>query len=200
MWVRAVSVLCTVYPYPDLTEHLEHSRCLMVSMNWWSLIYVVYILTVYFYHSTCWIPGLSNWPSCCYSLSPEGRGSDLIYFCILGSRGRCLAQAGYSICCCSVAQLCPTLRDPKDCNAPGFLVLHYFLELAQTDVHWVRDAIQPSHPLLPHFSSCPQSFPASWSFPMSHIFASGGQSIGASASASIFNKYFLNLREEHVLQ
>ena len=165
MWVRAVSVLCTVYPYPDLTEHLEHSRCLMVSMNWWSLIYVVYILTVYFYHSTCWIPGLSNWPSCCYSLSPEGRGSDLIYFCILGSRGRCLAQAGYSICCCSVAQLCPALRDPKDCNAPGFLVLHYFLELAQTDVHWVRDAIQPSHPLLPHFSSCPQSFPASWSFP-----------------------------------
>ena len=75
------------------------------------------------------------------------RGSDLIYFCILGSRGRCLAQLGYFICCYSVVQLCPTLWDHKDCSAPGFLVFHYFLELAQTDVHWVRDAIQPSHPL-----------------------------------------------------
>ena len=36
------------------------------------------------------------------------------------------------------------------------------------------------------FSSCPQSFPASGSFPMSQLFASGGQSIGASAVASVF--------------
>ena len=38
------------------------------------------------------------------------------------------------------------------------------------------------------FSSCPQSFPASKSFPMSHLFVAGGQSSGASASASIFPK------------
>ena len=44
---------------------------------------------------------------------------------------------------------------------------------------------QTSHPLLPHFSSCPQSFPASGSFPMSWLFTSGGQSIGTSASASV---------------
>ena len=48
-------------------------------------------------------------------------------------------------------------------------------------VHRVGDAIQPSHPVIP-FSSCPQSFPASESFQMSQLFASGGQSIGASAS------------------
>ena len=42
--------------------------------------------------------------------------------------------------------------------------------------------IQPSHPLPPPFSSCPQSFPAAESFPMSQLFTSGGQSIGASAS------------------
>ena len=36
-----------------------------------------------------------------------------------------------------------------DCSAPGFPVLHYLLELAQTHVHWVGDAIQPSHPLSP---------------------------------------------------
>ena len=39
------------------------------------------------------------------------------------------------------------------------------------------------------FSSCLQSFPASGSFPMSQCFTSGGQSIGASASASVSNKY-----------
>ena len=41
------------------------------------------------------------------------------------------------------------LCDPKDCNTPGFPVLHYLPEFAQTHVHWVDDAIQPSHPLLP---------------------------------------------------
>ena len=50
-------------------------------------------------------------------------------------------------CCCSVAQSCPTLCDPVDCSTPGSSVLHYLLELAQTHVHWVGDAIQSSHPL-----------------------------------------------------
>ena len=52
-------------------------------------------------------------------------------------------------CCCSVAQLRLTLWDPMDCNMPGFPILHYLLESAQTHVHWVNDAIQPSHPLSP---------------------------------------------------
>ena len=71
-----------------------------------------------------------------------------------------------------------------DCSTPGFPVLHYLPEFAQTHVHWVGDAIQPSHPVFP-FSSCPQSFPASGSFPMSWLFASGSQSIGSSASVSV---------------
>ena len=50
-------------------------------------------------------------------------------------------------CCCSLAQLCSTLYDPMDCNASGFPVHHHLLELTQTHVHWVSDAIQPSHPL-----------------------------------------------------
>ena len=50
--------------------------------------------------------------------------------------------------CCLVAQLCLTLCDPVDCSMPGFPVLHYLLVFAQTHVHWVGDAIQPSHPLL----------------------------------------------------
>ena len=50
-------------------------------------------------------------------------------------------------CCCSLTQLCPTLCDPMDCSMPGFLVLHHLLELVQTHIHWVSDAIQPSHTL-----------------------------------------------------
>ena len=47
----------------------------------------------------------------------------------------------------SVAQSCPTLNSPLDCSMPGFPVHHQLLELAQTHVHQVGDAIQPSHPL-----------------------------------------------------
>ena len=47
----------------------------------------------------------------------------------------------------SVTQSCPTLCDPMNCSTPGFPVLCYLLEFAQTYVHWVSDAIQPSHPL-----------------------------------------------------
>ena len=50
-------------------------------------------------------------------------------------------------CCCSVTQLCPTLCDPMNFSTPGFPVLHSLLELTQTHVHGVSDAIQPSHPL-----------------------------------------------------
>ena len=45
----------------------------------------------------------------------------------------------------SVAQLCLTLCDPMDCSTPGLPVHHQLLELTQTDVYWVGDAIQPSH-------------------------------------------------------
>ena len=87
-------------------------------------------------------------------------------------------------CGCSVTKLCPILWDPMNTNVPGFTILHYLPEFAQTHVHWVGDAIQPSHPVT-HFSSCPQSFPASRSFPVSRLFASNDQSIGASASVCV---------------
>ena len=50
--------------------------------------------------------------------------------------------------CSSVTQSCPTLCDPTDCSTPGFPFLCQLLELAQTPVHRVSDAIQPPHPLL----------------------------------------------------
>ena len=53
----------------------------------------------------------------------------------------------FKCCCCSVTQVCLTLCNPVDCSTSGFPVLHHLLELAQTHVHRVEDAIQPSHPL-----------------------------------------------------
>ena len=86
----------------------------------------------------------------------------------------------------SVTQSCLTLCDPMDCSTPGFPVHHQLQELAQTHVHLVSDAIQLSHPLL---SPSPPAFNLSQhhSFPVSQLFISGGQSIGASASVLPMN-------------
>ena len=86
---------------------------------------------------------------------------------------------------CAGVKSCLTLSDHMDYSTPCFPVLHHLQELAQTHVHWVSDVIPLSHPLFVPFSSCPQSFPASGSFQMSRLFESGGQSTGASASASV---------------
>ena len=85
----------------------------------------------------------------------------------------------------SVAQSCPTLWDPMNHSTPGLLVHHQLLEFTQTHVHWVGDAIQPSHPL--SSPSPPALNPSRHQglFPMSQLFARGGQSIGVSASASV---------------
>ena len=83
----------------------------------------------------------------------------------------------------SVAQSCPTLCDPMNCNTPGLPVHHQLPEFMQTHPlgQWCHPAISSS--VIP-FSSCPQSLPASGSFPMSQLFTWGGQSTGVSASAS----------------
>ena len=95
-----------------------------------------------------------------------------------------LHHLGSTLLFCSVTRSYPTLCQPTDCSTPEVPVPHYIPEFAQTDVHWVDDAIQPSHPLLPP-SPCPQSVPASGSSPMSQLFTSAGQSTGVSASASV---------------
>ena len=58
-----------------------------------------------------------------------------------------LCVTAFSVHFSSVAHLCPTLCDPMDCSTPGLPVHHQLSELAQTHVHRVGDAIQPSHPL-----------------------------------------------------
>ena len=58
-----------------------------------------------------------------------------------------LSFFAHSVQFSSVAQSCLTLCDPMDCSTPGLPVHHQLPEFAQTHVHWVGDAIQPSHPL-----------------------------------------------------
>ena len=90
-----------------------------------------------------------------------------------------------SDCFCSVTQSSLTLCDPMDDSTPGFPVLHYLLEFAQTHIHWVNDAIQPSHPLLPPSPLALNLSQHQGLFPMSWVFTSLGQSVGASTSASV---------------
>ena len=87
----------------------------------------------------------------------------------------------------SVAQSCPTLCDPMNRSTPGLPVHHQLLEFTQTHVHRVSDDIQPSHPL--SSPSPPAPNPSQHqSFPMSQLFAWGGQNIGVSALASFLPK------------
>ena len=89
----------------------------------------------------------------------------------------------------SVIQSCSTLCDPMNRSIPGYDscpsptpgVHSNSCPLSQ----WCHPAISSS--IIP-FSSYPQALPASWSFPMSQLFAWGGQSIGVSASASVLPK------------
>ena len=101
----------------------------------------------------------------------------------------CMSTSGMmGICllclCCSVAKPVSNSLQPHGLQHTRLPCPSHLWEFAQTHVHCVGDAIQPSHPVTP-FSSCPQSFPASGSFPVSQPFASSVQNIGASALASL---------------
>ena len=99
--------------------------------------------------------------------------------------GTCILENGFIVLAVrslSWVWLC----DSVDCSMLGFPVLHYLLEFAQNHVHRVNDAIQPSHPLSPPSPpssppSLPSCFPSIKVFPVRWLFASVGQSIGASA-------------------
>jgi len=85
-------------------------------------------------------------------------------------------------CCCSVTKLCPIVCDPIDYSTPGSSVLHYLRVCSSSCPlsRWCYLSILCS---AAPFSFCLQSFPESGSFSISWLFSSGGQSIGASATA-----------------
>ena len=80
---------------------------------------------------------------CDVTNSPHPHHEPVLYFCLQ----KLTLQITKT--CCSVAKSCLTVCNPMDCSTPGFPIHHFLLELAQTQVHLVSDAIYPSHPLLP---------------------------------------------------
>ena len=74
-----------------------------------------------------------------------------------------------SVCYCWVAKSCPTLWDHMDCSTPGFPALHHLLELHSNSCSLSRWGHPATSPSVAPFSSCPQSSPASESFPVSQL-------------------------------
>ena len=102
-----------------------------------------------------------------------------------GSRGPSVLLLHYrhlTFCCrCLVTKSCLTFCDPMDCSTPGSSAPGVCSNSCPLSL-WCRLTVSSS---VTPFSSCPQSFPTSGSFPMSWLFASCGQSTGVSASASV---------------
>ena len=109
----------------------------------------------------------------------------VFWCCIFYHEGFWVLSYAYVDCCSSVAKFCPPLCDPVDCKharlpcpSPNPWVFSDSCPLSQ----WYYLTISST---AASFSFCLQFFPASRSFPMSRLFTSGGQSIGAAASASV---------------
>ena len=115
-----------------------------------------FIWVVWLMYTCQFLLSLASWSSVII-LSLEAQDSTLTtkqeYFLYSFSRSfiawcfTCRSTFCLELVCCCVAQSCLTLPDPMDCSTPVFCALHCLLELAQTHVHWVSDAIQPSHSL-----------------------------------------------------
>ena len=123
----ASSCSCNLKPTVplDVNIHQSQSSCLLSPQPWWPL-------------------GLTS-PSFYFISYSHGF---ILHFVPGSLQCPFLGEAFLgSIQSSSVTQACLTLCNPRDCNTPGFPVLHHLPELIQTHVHWVGDAIQPSHPL-----------------------------------------------------
>ena len=98
------------------------------------------------------------------------------YILLQQNSARIFLDNEINCCCCLVTSSCPALCDPMDCSTSDFPVLHYLpvcsnpCPLSQWCYLTISSSAAP-------FSSCPQSFSASRSFPVSWLFTSGGQSI-----------------------
>ena len=113
-----------------------------------------------------WVPMLCGWQHCVWLIVELQSWKVWVWFSVLITH-RCVTlskrsnsfELHFHVCIyiyvcmrvpnqfSSVTQSCPTLCNPMDCSTPGLPVLHQLLELTQTHVHWVSDAIQLSHSL-----------------------------------------------------
>ena len=139
--------------------------------------------------STCWPKQHPKFPSvscfCEYILALNCRQPKLIE--VMNLLPKWFLGCAYNllfIFLCSVAKWYPTLCDPIDFSMIGFPVFTISCSLLKfmSIESWCHPTVSSS---VAPFSSCPQSFPAPGAFPMSQLLSSQGQSIGASALASV---------------
>ena len=140
------------------TLHVIFNQCCSISCCLVIIVwdFVVYVRVLNILWVMLWADWLYYWYYDYYHLSPK------MLIC----------------CCCSVAKSCLTLSDPMDSNMPGFPVFHSLSVCSNSCPlsQWCHPTISSS---VISFSSCPQSFPASGSFPIGQLFALGGQNTGA---------------------
>ena len=106
----------------------------------------------------------------------------------IGSSKLLNVQVTHSVQFSSVAQSCPTLCDPMNCSTPGLRVHHQLLEFTQTMS--IESVMPSSHLILCRpFLLLPSIFPSIRVFPVTQLFASGGQSIGFSFNISPSNEH-----------
>ena len=149
-----------------LAQHLTHRRPVFLGVVWEVCVLLVFTL---------------------YQL-PGGRKDGKCCSCSMGRCWEFISTFWFHVLPVSVQSLsCVQLCNPVNCSTLGFPVLRYLLEFAQTLMS-VESVMPFNHLILccPCFS-CPLSFPASGSFPMSRLFTSDGHSIGdwTWASASV---------------
>ena len=94
----------------------------------------------------CWVTSNTELSFLSQNLFYHFIEPSLVNYCYFESTGLVIWWG--SVQFSSFAQLCPTLCDPTDCSKPSLPIHHQLPEFTQTHVHWVSDAIQPSHPLL----------------------------------------------------
>ena len=119
-------------PCPSPTPRVYSNSC---PLSWWCHPTISSSVVPFSSH-------LQSFPASCLDYCKS-------FLSFFRAKGHDLLQSSLNIatCLCSVTQLCLTLFDPMDCSMPGFPIFHHLRELVQIHVHWVGDAIQPSHPL-----------------------------------------------------
>ena len=150
----------------EILISIKKSLVLFLSKNTWNILFSFLISKLYASHCAM---GYKNEHETIVAITT---------LAIAVSQGRRSKISHFS----SVAPLCPTFCDPMDCRLPCPSPAIGVHSNPCPSHRWCHPTISSS--VIP-ISSCSQSFPASGSFPMSQIFASGGQSVGVSASTSV---------------
>ena len=172
------------HPTPVLLPGKSHGRRSLEGCSPWGRWGSDTTERLHFHHSlSCIGEGNGNPLQCsCLETPTDGGALWVAVYGVAQSQTR-LKRLSSSSMLSLIAQSCPTLCVPMNPSTPGLPVHHQLPEFTQTHVHRVNDAIQPFHPL--SSPSPPAPNPSQHqSFPMSQLFAWGGQGTAVSGSAS----------------